>query len=373
MNFNLSEDHESLRAAAQSFLNKESDFSALLVPGADVGKAGYDEMWAKIVDLGWPGICIPEAYDGLGLTYLDLIMVVGEMGRRLTAAPLVGTLAGSWAIEHAGSEVQKQTLLPRVAEGSLKLALAIADPDGAMDGPASQARAVQDGDRWLISGSKSFVVDVASADKIVVASAIDGDRRFFLVDRDDPGVSVLPLDWRDITRQVGEVSFRNAVGELLKEGGDGTWPWVRDRLYVVLAAESAAGTEKVLEDMVEYAKQRVAFGRPIGGFQAIKHQLADIYGVSQCATAGVQYAAWALSEGERRGPLAAAMAHSYASEAYRDATFRSIQVFGAIGFTWEMPNHLYYKRARANAVLLGSPSQQREEVVAMLEAEQGRS
>jgi alkylation response protein AidB-like acyl-CoA dehydrogenase len=119
---------------------------------------------------------------------------------------------------------------------------------------------------------------------------------------------------------------------------------------------------------VDYAKQRVAFGRPIGAFQAIKHQLAEIAGQAECATAAVHYAAWALTENNDRAPLAAAMAQSYAGEAYRAATYRNIQVFGAIGFTWEMKNHLFYKRARSNAVLLGLPAQQREEVIRILEA-----
>jgi alkylation response protein AidB-like acyl-CoA dehydrogenase len=135
----------------------------------------------------------------------------------------------------------------------------------------------------------------------------------------------------------------------------------------MLAAESAAGIEKVLLDAVEYAKQRVAFGRPIGAFQAIKHQLAEVVGLSECSTAGVHYAAWALTENDPRASLACAMAQSYASEAYRDATHRNIQIFGAIGFTWQMPNHLYYKRARANAELLGAARWQRERVIQLLE------
>ena len=149
--------------------------------------------------------------------------------------------------------------------------------------------------------------------------------------------------------------LKDAVGTLLINSDDQVWPWVRDRLYLVLAAESAAGTHAALADAVDYAKQRVAFGRPIGSFQAIKHQLAELAGQAECATASVHYAAWALSENDARAPLSAAMAQSYASEAYRAATYRNIQVFGAIGFTWEMKNHLFYKRARSNAALLGLP------------------
>ena len=369
MNFNLSEDHEALRDSAQSFLSKEVSLDPLLKPGATVEQAGYDVMWPKIVELGWAGVTIPEAYGGLGMSYIDLIMIVGEMGRTLAAAPLFGTLAGAWAIEKAGSEAQKGSLLGAVAAGELKLALAISDADGSTEGPGSDAKATKAGEGWTISGTKSFVVDAAAADRIVVAADADGQRKFFVVDAKAAGVTTELLAWRDLTRQVCSVSFDNAAAELLEASDETTWGWVRDRLYLVLAAESAAGVEKVLADAVDYAKQRVAFGKPIGAFQAIKHQLAEIFGLSQCATAGVQYAAWALTENDEKASLAAAMAQSYASEAYRDATYRNIQVFGAIGFTWERPNNLYYKRARANAELLEAPRRQRKEIVQMLEAE----
>ncbi|MGE0828078.1 MAG: acyl-CoA dehydrogenase family protein, partial [Hyphomonadaceae bacterium] len=322
-------------------------------------------LWKKIVEMGWPGMVIPEAYGGLGMSYIDMVMIVGEMGRTLAPAPLFGTLAGAWAIEAAGTEEQKQTLLGAVAGGQLKLALAVTDADGNSNNTTSDAKASGKGP-YTISGSKSFVVDAASADKLVVAAELDGQRRFFVVDK-AKGVKVDVLEWRDITRQVANVTFDKAPAELLSAGGVDVWPWVRDRLYLTLAAESAAGARQALDDAVAYAKERVAFGKPIGSFQAIKHQLAEIAGQVECSTAVVQYAAWALSENDPRQSLAAAMAQSYCSEAYKDATYRNIQVFGAIGFTWEMKNHLYYKRGRANSELLGAPRQQREEIVQFLE------
>ena len=367
MNFTLSEEHEALRDVAKNFLSKEVNLSKLLVPGATVEQAGYDEMWPKIVELGWPGIVIPETYGGLGMSYIDLAMIIGETGRYLASAPLFGTLAGAWAIEKAGSEKQKTDLLGSVAAGQLKLALAVSDADGNIDGEKSDATATESGGAWQISGSKSYVVDAPSADKIVVMANTNAGKQFFLVDRKAKGVTVELMKWRDITRQVANVRFDKAAAELLPESKADTWVWIRNRLYLVLAAESAAGTEKALNDAVDYAKERVAFGRPIGSFQALKHQLAELKGMSECATAGVHYAAWALTENDPKVAIACAMAQSYASEAYRDTSFRNIQVFGAIGFTWQMPNHLYYKRARSNAELLGSSRHQREQIIQMLE------
>jgi alkylation response protein AidB-like acyl-CoA dehydrogenase len=369
VDFTLSDDHRALGDAARVFLDKEVDLKPLLKPGATARDADYDGLWEKIVNLGWPGMAVPEAYGGLGLDYVALIMVVGEMGRTLAPAPLFGTLAGVWAILAAGSEDQKTELLGGVVGGRLSLALAIADADGDYEGPGQDVRALPVDGGHRLTGSKAFVVDAASADKIIVAALLDGARRCFVVDRAAPGVEVELVGWRDVTRQVATVRLDGAPGELLSGSAEDVWPFVRDRLYLVLAAESAAGAEAVLEQAVDYAKQRVAFGRPIGAFQAIKHQLAEIAGQGECAKVAVQYAAWALSEGDPRASLAAAMAQSYNSEAYRDATHRNIQVFGAIGFTWEMKNHLFYKRARCNAELLGPPTAQREEVIRILERE----
>lgn len=367
MNFTLSADHEALRDAARKFLSQEVRLSELLAPGATSQNEAYDRIWKGMVELGWPAMTIPEQYGGLGMTMLDLAMIAGEAGRHLAPAPLFGTLAGAWAVERAGSDAQKRAVLGAVAEGKLKLALAIADADGRSDGPDSDAAAQAAGSSWTITGSKSFVVDAGAADKLVVVTKAGSARKFFLVDRRARGVQVQTLDWRDLTRQVCSVSFDGVEAELLEKSDESTWTWLRDRLHLLLAAESAAGAEKALEDAVAYAKERVAFGKPIGAFQVIKHQLADLLGLTTCATAGVHYAAWALTENSPRATLAAAIAQSYASEAYREVTHRNIQVFGAIGFTWEMHNHLYYKRARMNAELLGAPCDQREQIIRLVE------
>lgn len=367
MNFTLDEDHLALKDAARTFLSKEVDLSALLRPGADATQNGYDRLWDQIVELGWPGIVIPEAFGGLGLDMLELTMIVGEIGRALAPAPLLGTLAGVWAILAAGDEAQKASLLGEVVGGTSRLALAIADADGDYEASHGDLQASEAAGAYLLSGAKSFVVDAVGADKIVATAELEGVRRYFIVDQASAGLKIEPVEWRDLTRQVATVRFDRTPAVLLKGDPGEVWSFVRDRLYLVLAAENAAGARAALDDAVEYAKQRVAFGRPIGAFQAIKHQLAEIAGQVECADVAVQYAAWALSEGDPNASLAAAMAQSFTAEAYKDATHRNIQVFGAIGFTWEMKNHLYYKRARCNAELLGSPARLREQVVQTLE------
>lgn len=352
MDFALTDEHRLLRDSARDFLAGEMDLQPLLTPGADVTSAPRAALWEKMVALGWTGLTIPESLGGLGMSQVDLVMIVEETGRSLATSPLFGTLAGSWALLAAGSAGQQTRLLPEVSSHGHRLALGMPDE-----------KVTVTGDR--LTGECALVVD-PDADTFVIAA----DGCYFLVDSRARGVTVERLDWRDITREVGRVTFDTVPGEPMERPVSDAWPWIRDRLYLLLAAESAGGLQHVLDATVAYAKERVAFGRPIGAYQAIKHQLAEMKGQVECASVAVLHAAWALDNDPDAASLAAAIAQSYASEAYGDAAFRSIQIFGAIGFTWEMRNHLYFKRARANAMLLGAPSVQRTEIFAMLEARQ---
>jgi acyl-CoA dehydrogenase len=369
MDFSLSEDNLLLRQSARTFLEKEISLARLQVPGATVADAAYDANWNKIVAMGWQGLVIDEAYDGLGLSCVDLAMVLCEMGRTLAPSPFLGTLFGSWALQRGGSDGQKKTILPGVAAGTTKLALAIAESNGATDGPCREAAARRHGSAYRLTGVKSFAIDAASADWLVISAQDEaaGSRAFFLVDARQDGVQADPLAWRDVTREICDVRLKDAEAEKLAMDDAELWPWLRDRILLALATESAAGTQRVLEMTTDYAKERVAFGKPIGGYQAIKHSLADMLGKAECSNVAALYAAWALSEEHPRASLAAAMAKAFACDAYVSTAHRSIQIFGAIGFTWEMVNHLYYKRARANAELFGSSRAQRARVIGMVE------
>lgn len=364
MNFALSEDHVVLRHSARSFLEKEISLARVLVPGATVADADYDANWAKIVAMGWQGLVIDEAYDGLGLSCIDLAMILGEIGRSLAPSPFLGTLFGTWAIQKGGSAEQKKALLPRVAAGTTKLAVAVAEASGATEGPCRECTAR--GDR--LTGVKSFVIDAAAADWLIVVAQDDaaGRRAFFLVDARQPAVTVDLLPWRDVTRQMADVRLKEAKAERLAIDDAILWPWLRDRILFSLATENAAGAQVTMEMTVDYAKERAAFGKPIGSYQAIKHSLADMLGQVECSNAASLYAAWALSEEVPEAAKAAAMAKAYTSDAYVAVTQRSVQIFGAIGFTWEMKNHLFFKRARANAELFGSARAQRARVMDMV-------
>ena len=363
MNFSLDEDHLALKQSAAAFLDKEIALEPLLKPGASVAHANYRSHWEKVVAMGWTGIAVPESYGGLGLSCVDVAMVLGEMGRTLAPSPFLGNLIGTWALLRLGTEEQKQRILPAVAAGTARLALAVGDAAG--DDHSREVSAEPGTSGFLLKGTRDFAIDADGADWLIVDAhnTETGRRGFFLVDTKSDGLDIDVMDWRDLTRQVCDVRLNGCIGEPMAPFAPADWSWVRDRILFALAAECAAGAQQILSMTADYAKERVAFGKSIGSYQAIKHSLADMLGQAECANVAVLYAAWALSEEASQASLAAAMAKAFAGDAYVDCTHRSIQIFGAIGFTWEMKNHLYLKRAHANAELFGNSRAHRSRVI----------
>lgn len=352
MNFALSDDHILLRDAATNFLSHETDLTALLIPGATVDAAGYPENWQKIVEMGWPSLIVPDIYGGAGLGCIDLAVIVMELGRSLFASPFAGHTFGTRALLAAGTTAQQERWLPEAAAGVAQLALI-----PPLDGNKVTA------DRHVLGGAHEFVLDGKDAKCLIVAAADEEGWGFYLVDTAQPGVSIELQPWRDITRQICRVSFDNVTAEPMGYRVAEVWQGILDFVACYQAAENVGGMRQVLEDSVNYANERVAFGRPIGAYQAIKHPLAEMLGDVESANAAVLFAAWALQSGDDRASSAASMAKSFSSDAYTNATHRNIQIFGAIGFTWEMKNHLYYKRARGNSELFGNPRMHRDHVV----------
>jgi alkylation response protein AidB-like acyl-CoA dehydrogenase len=352
MNFALSDDHVLLRDSAAAFADGETRLEPLLIPGATVDSAPYAENWSRIRELGWPGLIVPEAQGGVGLDCIELSLIVTELGRTLMPSPLAGHTFGTWALLAAGGMEQRERWLPEAASGSTTFALV-----PPLDGNGIEVRGAR------LHGTHDFVIDAAAADQLVVAARDGAAWRFFLLDTRVAGVEIAVQPWRDVTRQVCRVILSGAAAAPMPGDAETCWRWIHDRISLFLSAENTGGMRRVLDRAVEYAKERVAFGRPIGAYQAIKHPLAEILGQLESSSTAVLFAAWALASGDDRASLAASMAKAYSSDAYVAATHRSIQIFGAIGFTWEMQNHLYYKRARCNDVLFGNAHSHREHIV----------
>jgi alkylation response protein AidB-like acyl-CoA dehydrogenase len=335
---------------------------------------GYSPtLWREMAELGWLGLAFPEAYGGQGLGFVDLTVILEEMGAALLPSPFLSTvlLAGQ-TILVGGSEAHKKTYLPKIADGSLIATLAMTEPAGRFDAEGiTEVKATPEGQGFKISGTKLFVPDAHVAELLVVAARTKeaGNKSFgvslFLVDSNSPGVSTTLLKTMDQTRKQCEVVFDHVqVGrDRLIGMVDMGWPILQKVLNlatVSLCAEMVGGAQRVLDLSVAYAKERVQFGRPIGSFQAIKHKCAEMMLQVESAKSAAYYAAWAVDEDVPEAPLAVSMAKAYCSDAYRQTSGEGIQVHGGIGFTWEHDMHLYFKRAKYAEFTFGDATYHRE-------------
>jgi len=376
MDFGFSEEQEMLRTAARDFLAKECD-STYVRKMMDDERGYADGFWRHMAALGWMGLALPEAYGGSGLSFIDLVVVLEEMGRVVAPGPFFSTVVqGAVALMEGGSDAQKQELLPKVAEGKALLSVAQLEPSGRWDADGVTLEAKKDGAGFRLSGTKLFVPDGHTADVLIVAARAPGSKGrdgigLFLVDGKAAGVKTSLLKTMDQTRKLAEVTLQNvAVGNdrVLGDAADG-WRLLErivDRGKVGLCAEMCGGAQRVLEMSVDYAKVREQFGRPIGSFQAIQHKCANMLVEVESSKSITYYAGWAVANDVAEAPLAAAMAKAYCSDAYRHTAGEGIQIHGGIGFTWEHDMHLYFKRAKSSEVTFGDATWNRELVAQLI-------
>jgi alkylation response protein AidB-like acyl-CoA dehydrogenase len=371
MKFAFTEDQETLRAAARAFLADNSS-SAQVRQVMETG-LGYDpEVWRRIGgELGWTSVIVPEAYGGAGLTYVDLVALMEELGGALLCAPFLSTIClAANALLVGGNETQKQEHLPGIACGETVATLAHSERNGRWDAAAIEARARREGAEYVLDGVKSFVLDGHSAALLIVAARREGSRgeegvSVFVVPADTPGIERRRLPTMDQTRPQAEIVLRDVhlpASAVLGDEGDG-WRILRatlDLAAVALSAEQVGGAQRCLDMSVQYAKERVQFGRPIGSFQAIKHKCADMLLLVESARSASYYAAWAAAEDDAELPALASLAKAYCSDAYFRCAAESIQIHGGVGFTWEYDVHLYFKRAKSTETLLGDSPYHRE-------------
>ncbi len=366
MNFDFSEDQKFLRSEARKFLEAECPASAVREVLDDEGRSHHDGVWGKVVEMGWLGTAIPEEHGGLGLGMLELCVLAEEMGRVLAPVPFASTVYGlAEAVKLAGSESQKAAVLPRIVAGEVIGALAVSEGPGDPD----PARLTTSFDGSVVNGTKVPVTDGDIATHAVVLAKEAGGASLVLVDLTAPGVTRKVVKTLDPTRSHAEIVFDGAAGERLGAAGEGAtlYNQLLDRMAVLFAFEQLGGASRSLEMATDYAKERYAFGRPIGGNQAIKHKLADMYVKNEVARSNCFYGAWALSTDAAELPEAAAAARVAASEAFWFASKENIQTHGGMGFTWEVDCHLFYRRAKLLAVQAGSPKLWKERLVRALE------
>lgn len=377
MEFSFSEDQNDLRKAARRFLEvASSEERVRSVMGTE---QGFDsKLWKQLSEeLAWTALTIPERYGGLGMSYLDLYVLMEEMGRVLLCAPFFSTIClGANAVLLGGSDDQKEQYLPKIASGETRLTLAYAENGDRTEPDGLEASYSKNGTGYLLNGAKHYVLDGHTADVLVIAARTEGSRgaegvSLFFVAGDAEGVTRSWLPTMDQTRRLASVELKDVqVSEDALLGAEGRgWELCEralDLARIALAAEQVGASEKTLEMSVEYAKARTQFGRPIGSFQAIKHKCADMLTMIESARSAAFYASALASQSELNLAEAASSAKSYCSDTFFHCASENIQIHGGIGFTWEHPAHMYLKRAKSSEALLGDPAFHRERVARLM-------
>ena len=357
MDFDFSAEQYGLRDEARRFLERQCPPSHAR-EFLDDPSGWSRDLWKQMSDLGWMALPFPEQYGGLGQSFLDLVLLLGELGRAVAPVPFLSSVA--WCgqiILSQGSEEQRARYLPQIASGDRIAALALAEQPHGLGGNSIEIHAIEDGGGWRISGEKKYVLDAPAADLFLVAACVGEENRWFIVEE---AARVTPHTTYDLTRPVGTVAFDNAVAEPL-EGGHTLFPGLQFAT-AALCAEMVGTAQKILDITVEYSKQREQFGRPIGSFQAIKHKCAEMATELEAARAAAYYSCWAIATGAEDGVLSTHIAKSYCSDQLAHLAGEGVQGHGGIAFTWEHDMHLYLKRVKTQQVLLGDGAFHRERI-----------
>ena len=355
MNLDFSDEQKQLRDQVRRFLGEKCSPAA--VRKILESPTAFDrDLYLGLAELGVLGAAIPEEYGGVGLGDLELCVIAEELGRVIAPVPVSSSIyLAAEFLRMAGSETQKSFWLPKLSSGEAIGTFAFNEGQGRMT-PDNIAARVEGG---RITGVKAPVADGSVADFAIVAARDESDGiSLYIVKLDGDGVGREVLESIDPTRDQARITFDGSPAELLgtKEDGWHIASVVMDRAAILLAFEQLGGADRSLEMARDYALERIAFGRQIGSFQAIKHMLADMYVSATLARSNCYYGAWALVSGAAERPVAAATARVSATTAFQQCAKNNIQVHGGMGFTWAFDCHLYYRRSNALALALGALS-----------------
>ena len=370
MQFGLTETQQTLKSTVRKFLAAEC-------PLAEVRRIMETEtafdaaLWRKMAEQGWTGIIFPEEYGGFGMGMVELAAAMEEMGRALLPGPYLSTISAGALIEHAGDGSQKREYLGAICRGDAKAAVAFLEESANWSHSGVNMQATPQGSSYSLNGRKLFVSSAAAADFIVVVARLKGELALFVAPSGLAGLRISPMPALDATRKLYEATFESVsvpAGALLAQGQRAQTALDRamDIATVALVSEMVGGMQRLLEITVEYAKTRKQFGRPIGGYQAVQHQCADMLVFTESSRSAAYYAAYAVHEGLPEAKAAVSVAKAYASDAYREVGNRAIQVHGGMGFTWENDCHLYYRRAKASEIALGDATYHRERLAKLV-------
>ncbi|GAA3516180.1 acyl-CoA dehydrogenase family protein [Aeromicrobium panaciterrae] len=363
------EEQVDLRSTLQTYFAQRWP-EAEMRRAAEADERTQSELWTSMArDLGLHGLAIPEELGGGGFTFPDLLVVFEEMGRVLVSGPFFATVAMAAPLLLAldDREVQ-ELLLPGIASGERVVTVALVESEMSWDADLIRAVATGSGAERKLTGHKFFVLDGCLADTLLVVAKVDEGIGVLVVDADAPGVTITAMETIDATRRQARVSFDDVASRMLRPGHSAADAVAHmcQLASIALAAEQVGGAQRALDMTVEYVKLREQFGRTIGSFQAVKHHLADLLVAVESARAALAHAAASSTASPADLAIAASVAQSLCSEVYSAAADSTIHLHGGIGFTWEHPAHLYYRRAVSSEVLLGSPHHHRAKIASHL-------
>jgi alkylation response protein AidB-like acyl-CoA dehydrogenase len=356
MNFDFSDDQRAIKRTAHDFL--AARYKPETIRELAAGDDGFTaQQWSEIVELGWPGVIVPESYGGLGLGAVETVVIQEELGYALAPTPLHSALSATVLLVAAGTDEQKDRWLPELAAGK-RGTLATWDRHS---GAAPDHSELELGPDGTLTATKIAVPDAAGAAFLIVSGA---DHRHFLVDARADGVSIASETPMDTTRKLSTVTLSSAPAEPLRHDRAG----IRQAyaaIITALAAENVGVAQRAMEMAVSYAKDRKQFDRPIGAYQAVSHRCAQMLLEVEGARSLAYWAAWAIDNEPETASRAASMAKAYASDAGFRVTASALQVHGGIGFTWEHDLHFFLKRAKSNAHAFGDARWHRDRVAAL--------
>lgn len=376
MDFDLSGDQKMLQTSVREFLNKEC--SKDKVRELEEDERGYDiEMWKKMAELEWMGVVFPEEYGGTEGDFIDLMILVEEMGRYILPSPFFSTILSSLSILEYGSEGQKEKFLPKIAKGEEIWTLALMESSVTYEASGIKLRAIPEKEEYILEGTKLFVPYAHVADRLLVVARTSEEKNpkdgitVFIVDvakTKGLDVEVIPTAAHDKQCEVRfdhvKVSKDNVLGDVGR--GWDVVNFIIQRGAVLKCAEMVGGAQAVLEMTNDYAKERVQFDRPIGSFQAIQHKLADMFTEIEGLRYLVYEAAWMINVGSP-SDLLISMAKAKANEVYQRTCIEGIRIHGAIGFTREEDVGLYYLRTKAAEFAFGDTDSHRKQIAIELE------
>jgi alkylation response protein AidB-like acyl-CoA dehydrogenase len=366
MDFDLNKAQKLLQQSARDFFARECKPERVRDLMA-TDTAHDDGLWRAMADQGWTGLIIPEDFGGLGLSLVDLIAVSEEMGHACLPGPFLSTLWAAALINLAGAEGQRKQYLEPIAAGDMKATVALLEEGADWNPEAVELRAEKAGKEFRLRGRKEFVTDAEIADLIICVARGNDGLVLAPVEKGAKGMKIAATPGVDATRKLYSVEFEDVVAPEADTLAFNTRTLdavesATATAVVALSAEMVGGMRWTLETAVEYAKTRQQFGKAIGVYQAVQHQLADMFLMTEGARSAVYYAAWAVSENDPSAKLAVSIAKAYCSDAAREVGNRGAQAHGGIGFTWEHNLQLYYKRAKASEVMFGDANYHREEI-----------